>query len=287
MPNLEELVSDRTVLACSLMIIWLVAGTITSVTLVTAQKDNIVVEFASSFGSGGSENGQFAVPQGIALDKSGNIYVVDQNNNRVEKFDSNGNFVSKLGTFGSGDGQLNAPTRVALDKSGNVYVTDISNYRVDVFDSKGNFVFKFGSFGSGPGEFGDPQGIAVDKSGNIYVADLLNNVQKFDSTGKFISQFCCGTDGIALDKSGNIYVVDSGNSRVEKLNPSGNLLLQFGNNRVEIFDSKGNFLSEFGTFGSGDGQFADPLGIAVDKSGYIYVVDQNNERVEIFSTNHN
>src|SRR2546422_9757840 len=122
------------------MIIWLVAGSMTSVTLATAQKDNIVVEFASSFGSGGSENGQFAVPQGIALDKSGNIYVVDQNNNRVEIFDSNGNFVSELGTFGSGDGQINDPTRIAVDKSGNIYVTDKNNDRVEIFNAQKNVV---------------------------------------------------------------------------------------------------------------------------------------------------
>src|SRR2546422_7697925 len=120
------------------MIIWLVAGSMTSVTLATAQKDNIVVEFASSFGSGGSENGQFAVPQGIALDKSGNIYVVDQNNNRVEKFDSNGNFVLKLGTFGSGDGQFADPLGIAVDKSGYIYVVDQNNERVEIFSTNHN-----------------------------------------------------------------------------------------------------------------------------------------------------
>jgi tripartite motif-containing protein 71 len=78
-------------------------------------------------------NGQFSRPSGLDIDASGNIFVVDEGNNRIQKFDSNGNSMTKWGTQGSGDGQFEEPTGIALDSSGNVYVADRGNSRIQVF----------------------------------------------------------------------------------------------------------------------------------------------------------
>ena len=86
-------------------------------------------------GSYGYVNGLFDLPFGIAVDGSGNIYVTELINNRIQKFDSSGNFITKWGSFGTGDGQLNQPSGVAVDNSGNVYVTDMKNNRVQKFTS--------------------------------------------------------------------------------------------------------------------------------------------------------
>jgi tripartite motif-containing protein 71 len=72
-------------------------------------------------------------PAGLAVDASGNVFVVDEGNNRIQKFDANGKFITKWGTTGSGDGQLEEPTSIALDSSGNVYVVDRANVRIQVF----------------------------------------------------------------------------------------------------------------------------------------------------------
>ena len=76
------------------------------------------------WGSYGSENGQFNNPTGITVDSSGNFYIADQYNNRIQKFDSSGNFITKWGSLGSEDGQFNYPSCVAVDSSGNFYITD-------------------------------------------------------------------------------------------------------------------------------------------------------------------
>lgn len=136
----------------------------------------------AQWGSQGSGDGQFNTPWGIAVDASGNVYVTDHSNHRVQKFSSSGVFVSKWGSFGTADGQFNGPTNVAVDSAGRVYVSDSGNNRIQVFSGSGAFVAKFGTAGSGDGQFSSPRGIVVDSAGNIYVADNGNNrVQKFSA----------------------------------------------------------------------------------------------------------
>jgi tripartite motif-containing protein 71 len=278
--------------------------------------------YTSQFGSSGSGNGQFLSPYGIALDSSGNIYVADILNHRVQKFDSSGVYVSKFGTYGTGDGQFNEPNSIVFDSSGNIYVLDSSNERVQKFDSSGVYISQFGTLGSGNGQFGSngAVGIAIDSTGNIYVVDKTNNrVQKFNSSGVYVSQFGSAGSGdgqfntprsITLDTSGNIYIGDTGNDRVQKFNSSGVYVSQFGStaltgavtgitvdssgdiyvidestHRVRKFDSSGTLTYTFGTSGSGNGQLSNPNSVAVDSSGNLYVTDSSNRRVQKFNPN--
>src|SRR6185312_16089069 len=250
------------------------------------QKFNSAGVYQSQFGSSGSGNGQFSGPGspqlGITLDSSGNIYVVDTGNNRVEKFSHFASYISQFGSFGSGNGQFNGPYGIAVDSSNNTYVVDESNNRVEKFNSAGVYQSQFGSTGNSSGQFNIPRGIAVDSSDNIYVTDISNNrVQKFNSAGVYQSQLGCASGactagsgngqfnfpyGIAVDSSDNIYVADANNNRVQK------------------FNSAGVYQSQFGSFGSGNGQFGNPRDIAVDSSGNIYVTDFGNTRVEKFNS---
>jgi PKD repeat protein len=134
----------------------------------------------TKWGSYGTGDGQFAAPFGVAVDSSGNVYVADYFIDRIQTFDSNGNFITKWGSYGTGDGQFEYPGGVAVDSSGNVYVGDCWNHRIQKFDSNGNFITKWGSYGTGDGQFDTPGGVAVDSFGNVYVADYGNNrIQKF------------------------------------------------------------------------------------------------------------
>src|SRR5262249_52758986 len=85
-----------------------------------------------TFGTFGSGSGEFDRPYGVAVDGSGNVYVVEFNNDRIDRFnvsDIAGTFIS-YGTFGSGIGQFDNPSSVALDSSGDIFVADTGNNRI-------------------------------------------------------------------------------------------------------------------------------------------------------------
>src|SRR5207302_591192 len=106
--------------------------------------------------------------------------VTDEINNRVQKFDSRGNFLAKWGKEGYGPGQCNGPWGIAVDALGNVYVTDTGNHRIQKFTSNGAFICQWGNRGNTLGQVNFPYGIAVDREGFVYVVDSGNaRVLKF------------------------------------------------------------------------------------------------------------
>ena len=214
----------RVVLVCTLVLLVVVSGTLSVTPLPTVHACD-ACNFLLTWGSSGSGNGQFSHPDGIAVDASGNVYVVDISNNRVEKFSSTGTYITQWGSPGTGNRQFNTPIGVAVDSLGNVYVTDANNERVQKFTSTGNYVTQWGHLGNQNGNFSGPRGVAVDSFGNVYVVDIDNNrVQKFTGTGNFITKWGSpGTGnsefnapfGVAVDASGNVYVTEFLNNRVE------------------------------------------------------------------------
>ena len=126
---------------------------------------------------------KFSNPSGIAVDSSGNVYIAEMSNHRVQKFTSGGVFVTKWG--GSSEVPLSEPSGVAVDSSGNVYVADTGSYCVQKFTSGGVFITKWGSEGSDEDQFDYPFAIAIDSSGNVYVANFNSGrVQKFVPTNQ-------------------------------------------------------------------------------------------------------
>ena len=235
-------------------------------------------KYVTQWGSLGTDNLQFDYPEGVAVDLSRNIYVVDTVNNRIQKLDDGGNYLTQWGSSGKGDEQFNWPKLAATDTSGNVYVADQVNNRIQKFDSGGKFLTKWGYQGTDSGNFSYPTGITIDPSGNVYVADRLNQrIQKFDLDGNYLKQWPIadwGTIpgphyvwGIAADASGNVYVAETGN-----------------NDRILKFDSDGNYLLQWGSYGSGNTQFNYPTGVAVDKLGNVYVSDKDNNRIQKFKS---
>ena len=138
----------------------------------------------------GDKPGQFKYPTMIAADHTGNVYVVDQHNHRVQKFDSSGKFILMWGKKGSGDGEFNYPYGIAVDSKGNVYVSDMNNNRVQKFSANGIYLASIGKYGTGDGEFKYPYGIAVGPNDIVYVIDAFNyRVQKFTAGLQFIGKW--------------------------------------------------------------------------------------------------
>ena len=257
------------------------SNTITRTGYITVSSGSETYVFATKWGTEGTGNGQFKSPDGIDADSSGNIYVADFYNDRIQKFNSAGTFITKWGTSGTGNGQFKYPSGVATDSSDHIYVADgtyegSGNHRIQKFGSDGTFLLKWGSYGSDDGQFNSSTSVAVDPSDNVYVADRGNNrIQKFSSNGTFLLKWgSIGSGnghfiqpkGIAVDSSGNVFVADTENHRIQK------------------FGSDGTFLLKWGSYGSVDGQFKYPRGISVDSSDNVYVTDMYNHRVQKFSS---
>src|SRR2546426_3722304 len=177
-------------------------GFVQSAPLQITLPDNSVVNVTTSPGTYvstlgvsskyGTDNSHFSYPQGVALDSSGNIYVADRGNDRVQKFSSSGEYLLTLGVSGTSGidiSHFNTPVSVALDSSGNIYVADTYNHRIQKFSSSGTYISTLGAsgkYGSDNSHFGYPASVALDGSENIYVADFDNNrVQKFTPKGSF------------------------------------------------------------------------------------------------------
>lgn len=134
-------------------------------------------------------------------------------------------FISQWGGLGAGNGQFNTPVGIATDGSSKVFVTDYGNTRVQVFTLDGVYLGQWTTLGHG---FSTPTGVAVSSSGDVYVSEHSTN-------------------------------------------------------RVQVFSNDGTFLRLWGSQGSGPGQFNMPYGIALGPDGTVYVVDRFNHRVQAFT----
>ena len=163
-------------------------------------------------------------PAGLGLDdSSGNVYVSDYSNNRIQKLSSNGTVLTTWG----GESQFNNPEGISVDPcTREVLVADTDNHRIQKFNSNGTFMTTWGSQGSADGQFNHPYGVAADGLGNVFVSDFDNHrIQKFNSNGTFITTWGSQgsadgllnkPDGIFIDKdSQDVYISDGGNSRIQ------------------------------------------------------------------------
>ena len=273
--------------------------------------------------AGPATSAELAGPICVAVDSSGNLYIADENNNRIRKI-SNGtiNTVAGNGTKGyAGDtgtatnANLSTPNAVAVDKSGNFYIADSGNFVIRKVTSGGtistvagdNLVSSTtgGGFGGDGGVATQAQisfsaGVAVDSNGVIYIADTGNNrVRKVGTDGN-ISTYA-GGNGVA-GSSG-----DGGPASQAHLNSpeglavdaAGNLYIADTlNNRIRRVQASNGIITTVaggGAFGqpdfAGDGgqatsaQLWSPQGVAVDAAGSLYIADHTNSRIRMVGPN--
>jgi hypothetical protein len=250
-------------------------------------------------------------PTGLAVDASGNVYIVDQGTNRVFKVTESGilnGFAGQLAAGYAGDGgpavnaELDEPHAVAVDSSGNAYIADYENWVVRKVASNGTISTFAGNgqvestpVGTGDGgsatsaELSGPTGVAVDSSENVYIADnYVGRVRKV--SGGIISTVvgtgigcCTGAGGpalnatisppeqIAFDNLGNLLIAES-NAVVQKLTPGGILLNEAGDQTYGYLGDGGPAISA---------ELSNPIGVAADSSGNVYVADTYNNVVRM------
>jgi sugar lactone lactonase YvrE len=219
-----------------------------------------------SYGTPGSDVGQFYGAYGIAVDSAGRIYVADTYNARIVRIDDmNGTNWSSFGTYGSDIGQFNNPSGISIDPAGRIYVMDTGNNQlVRMDDMNGANWTTFSGTGSGDGQFAQYVApVAFDASGRIYIADTGNRriVRMDDMSGTNwttltqspvigIYIFSFGSPvGVAVDAAGRVYVADAYQPSV-----------------IRVDDLTGTNWTSIG-LGSG----ANPHSIAVDSSGMVLV----------------
>ena len=231
----------------------------------------------ATVGSQGDGAGQFDSPRGLAVDATGNVYVADTDNNRVQKLSPTGAHLVTIGdgTQGTGNNQLVLPLDVAADSAGNIYVADTENQRIQKFNSSGTYLATIGGPGAGDGQFGNfssPGSLAIDASDRLYAADPANSrIQKFDNAAGFHAFLAeTGASGpglgqfnflrhIAVDPSGtNLYAAES--TRLQRMDAATGT---FGANPAEFVGS-----------GKADGEVSGLVGVAAGPDD-VYTVESH------------
>ncbi len=279
-------------------------------------REGVISTIAGTGVAGYSGDGDLAIvaqlngPEGIAVDRAGNVYVGDTGNNVVRKI--SGGVISTFagtGTVGNqGDegaatgANLFNPTALAFDRGGNLYIADSANNRVRRVGTNGLIHNFAGDAARGfPGFSGDggtpsaaqlnyPRGLAAADNGDVYISDFFNNrVRRVSATTSAITTVA-GTGipgyagdgglgnqallylpaGLALDGGGNLYIADTVNERVRVLSANGSINTAAGNGAS----------GDGGDGGPAQAAYLNtPRDVAIDPLGSVYFADQDNDRV--------
>jgi tripartite motif-containing protein 71 len=279
----------------------------------TARIAALLPEPETTLGREGTAPGEWILPQDVAVDAQGNLYVSDATG--VQKVGPDGTFLARLGA----DVLKTAMGGIALAPSGKLYVTGFESV-VHVFDTTSGAATTIGTPGDGPGGLRQPVDVALDTDGNVYVADAGNHrVEKFapdgthlltvggsgQSSGQFTSP-----RSVAVDGEGRLYVAEGDDYLVQRFAPDGTYLDTFGHayadenawrvggiaideqgnvyvtqalaGRVQCFDAaKLDLRWELGSVGTAPDQFTSPIGVTVT-GGRMYVADQQNHRIAVY-----
>lgn len=259
-------------------------------------------------GDGGpATSARLFLPQDVAVDGAGNLFIADTDNNRIRKVDASGLITTVAGNGDStstGDGgpatdaSLTKPLDVVVDGAGNLLIAELRSQRIRKVDNSGVITTVAGtgirgfSGDGGPATSADlnnPFDVAVDGSGSFLIGDRSNQrIRKVDASGVITTVAGNGTFGfsgdgrpatraslgnalgVALDGAGNLYIAAPSLHRVRRVDASGTITTVAGNG-IRGFGGDG---------GPATGaRLNTPVGVAVDGEGNLYIADRDNNRI--------
>ena len=243
--------------------------------------------------------GELNYPCGIAIHyKTGNVYIADKNNHRVQVFSCNGDYLFMFSE------KMNKPVGICISQN-IVFVTQLWGNCINMYELEGKLIKSVGSGGNGESQFKNPLGLDVsDRTNNIYVCDFNNHrIQILTEELKYHSML--GIDLLRCPRSVKVtqdrvlvldvsdpcmFVFDSNHVLTNRLITRGvgkqtddpycfdidreyNIIMSDCNNHcVYVFNQEGEQMHKFGKEGQGIGEFYQPYGIALDNTGRIIVV---------------
>jgi uncharacterized protein (TIGR03437 family) len=262
-------------------------------------------------GDGGlATNATLAGAVGVAVDTAGNLFIADQNNNRIRKVATTGIITTVAGTGASGYGGdggpatsalLQRPPRVSVDAAGNLYIADSNRIRKVTPAGIITTVAGNGTQGySGDGGLATsaflntPVDVQPDSAGNLFIADQGNNVVRKVDTGGIITTVAGSGSrgysgdggpatkaslseptGIAVSAAGDLFFSDQGNNRIRKV--SNGIITTVAGNGTAGFAGDGGIATS--------AELNAPTGISLDIAGNLYSAEQANNRVRVLLTN--
>jgi DNA-binding beta-propeller fold protein YncE len=224
-------------------------------------------------GGKGSGSGQFDSPTAITIDGSGNFFVADTGNGRIQKFSPTGAFVTTIGTEGNHH-ESSRPSGVAIDRAGHIYVADAGNHRVQKLAPNGTFGAEWKEAELG---FYGPRRIAIGSDDSVYVVDQGHTrVIRFSPDGAVLSTWGSKGTGDGQFDDPTSVAVDSTTNKVYVADPI--------NRRIQIFDSNGKFLAKWSVPEWGQPQGFEDLGVDT-KTGRLYASSANMDSILVFDLN--
>ncbi len=270
--------------------------------------------FATYSGDGGpAVEASLNEPSGLALDAAGNLYIADNNNDRVRRVNAMTGIITTVAGSGArgfaGDGQLAVrarmfrPWSVAVDDTGALYISDRFNHRVRQVDPNGIIRTIAGTGAAGfngdnraaaGAMLNQPRGLAFGRDGSLYIADHYNHRIRRINAGGVISTVAgdgrddFGGDGgpglsasikypsdVAFDAIGNIYIAEEASHRIRQLAPTTIINTVAGNGRLTFAGDGGPATAA---------SLAAPIGVAWDESGRLYIADSQNKRLRVVAS---